>query len=265
MQEYPHAHIHPSAQIGENVKIEPFAFIGAGVKIGDGSIIATQAVIYNDVSIGRDCHIFPGAVVGAIPQDLKYAGEKTYVEIGDNVSIRECCTINKGTKAYGKTVIESNCLLMAYVHVAHDCHIGSHCIIANAVNLAGHVIIGEHVGIGGMCAVQQFVAIGDHAYISGGSMVRKNVPPYVKAGREPLSYIGVNRIGLERRGFSNESINRIQDIYRLLFVKGWSISKALETVKEECPESRERDQILDFIANSEKGLMRGFQSIIGVD
>ena len=258
-------YIHPDAKIADNVIIEPFASIHSGVTIAEGTWIGSNAVIYDDVHIGKNCKIFPGAVVGAIPQDLKYQGEKTYVEIGDNVTIRECCTINKGTKAYGKTIIEDNTLLMAYVHVAHDCHIKKNCIIANAVNLAGHVIIGEYVGIGGVTAVQQFVSIGDHAYVSGGSLVRKNVPPYVKAGREPLSYIGVNRIGLERRGFSLESINRIQDIYRMLFVKGWSISKALEIVKTECPPSNERDQILEFIDNSEKGLMRGFQSIIGID
>lgn len=265
MQNFSSSYIHPEAEIADGVTIEPFAYIDKGVKIGEGSWIGANAVIYSDVHIGKNSKIFPGAVIGAIPQDLKYAGERTYVEIGDNVSVRECCTINKGTKAYGKTIVENNTLLMAYVHVAHDCHIGPNCIIANAVNLAGHVIIGGHVAIGGMTAVQQFVAIGDHAYVSGGSLVRKNVPPYVKAGREPLSYIGVNRIGLERRGYSLDSVNRIQNIYRLLFVKGWSISKALEVVKQECPESKERDIILEFINKSENGLMRGFQSIIGAD
>jgi len=265
MQEFPFSYIHPDATIGDNVTIEPFASIHSHAVIGDGSWIGSNAVIYGDVTIGKNCKIFPGAVIGAVPQDLKYAGERTTVEIGDNVSIRECCTINKGTKAYGKTVVESNCLLMAYVHVAHDCHISHNCIIANAVNLAGHVVVGEHVGIGGLTAIQQFVGIGDHAYISGGSLVRKNVPPYVKAGREPLSYIGVNRVGLERRGYSTDAINRVQDIYRHLFVKGWSISKAIEVINAECPDSAERNQILKFINNSEKGLMRGFQSMIGVD
>jgi len=265
MQDYPLSYIHPDAKIANSVTIEPFASIRSGVTIDEGSWIGSNAVIYEDVRIGKNCKIFPGAVIGAVPQDLKYAGEKTYVEIGDNVSIRECCTINKGTKAYGKTIVEDNSLLMAYVHVAHDCHIKKNCIIANAVNLAGHVIVGDYVGIGGMSAVQQFVSIGEHAYVSGGSLVRKNIPPYVKAGREPVSYIGVNRIGLERRGYSIDSINRIQDIYRMLFVKGWSISKAIEIVKSECPNSYERDQILNFIDSSEKGLMRGFQSIIGID
>ena len=258
-------YIHPTATIGENVKIDPFAVVEAGVSIGDGTWIGSNVVIYSGTTIGKNCKIFPGAVIGAEPQDLKYSGEETYLEIGDNVLIRECCTINRGTKAYGKTVVESNTLLMAYVHVAHDCHIKNNCIIANAVNIAGHVIVGEHVGIGGMCAIQQFVSIGDHSYITGGSLVRKNVPPYVKAAREPLSYVGVNRIGLERRGFSLDSINRIQDFYRILFVKGWSISKATEYIESEFPQSIEKEKILEFIDNSEKGLMRGFQSIIDAD
>jgi len=154
-------------------------------------------------------------------------------------------------------------MLMAYVHVAHDCHIKDNCIIANAVNLAGHVILGSHVSIGGMTAIQQFVNIGAHTYITGGSLVRKNVPPYVKAARQPLSYVGVNRIGLERRGFSTESINRIQDIYRVLFIKGWSMSKALDHIEQAMSASPEKKSILDFINKSEKGLMRGFNSLIG--
>lgn len=265
MSRFPLTHIHSTAQIANDVQIDSFATIGKNVVIGEGTWIASNVVIYSNVTIGKNCKIFPGAVIGADPQDLKYAGEETFVEIGDNVMIRECCTINKGTKAYGKTVVESNSLLMAYVHVAHDCHVKHNCIIANAVNLAGHVVIGEHVGIGGMCAIQQFVNIGAHSYITGGSLVRKNVPPYVKAAREPLSYVGVNRIGLERRGFSLEAINRIQNIYRILFVKGWSISKAIEYINVEFDKSPERDVILEFIGNSEKGLMRGFQSIIDAD
>jgi len=262
---HPNAFVHKDAQIGDNVTIEPFASVHGNAIIGDGSFISSNSVIYGDTIIGKDCKIYPGAVIGADPQDLKYKGEKTYVEIGDNVLVRECVTINKGTSSYGKTVIESNTLLMAYVHVAHDCHIKENCIIANAVNIAGHVIIGSHVSIGGMTAIQQFVNLGDHAYISGGSLVRKNVPPFVKAAREPLSYVGVNRIGLERRGFSVESINNIQDIYRFLFVKGWSITKATEYIKNEVPESPERDKILCFIDKSERGMMRGFQSLISAD
>jgi len=259
----PLAFVHEDAQIGANTKIDAFAYIDKGVKIGEDCWIASNTVVYEGTSMGSGCKIFPGAIIGADPQDLKYNGEKTLAIIGDNVLVRECVTINKGTKAYGKTIVEDNTLLMAYVHVAHDCHIGDHCIIANAVNLAGHVILGSYVSIGGMTAIQQFVNVGAHSYITGGSLVRKNVPPFVKAAREPLSYVGVNRIGLERRGFSNESINRIQDIYRVLFIKGWSMSKALEHIEKALPGSSEKKHILKFIDSSERGLMRGFNSLIG--
>ena len=259
----PLAAVSPHAQIGKDVRIDPFAYIEEGVTIGDGTRIGSNVAVYSGTTIGKNCKIFPGAVIGADPQDLKYDGENTTAIIGDNVLIRECVTINKGTKAYGKTIVEKNTMLMAYVHVAHDCHVKDNCIIANAVNLAGHVILGSHVSIGGMTAIQQFVNIGAHTYITGGSLVRKNVPPYVKAAREPLSYVGVNRIGLERRGFSSESVNRIQDIYRVLFIKGWSMSKALDHIEQAMPASPEKKSILDFINKSEKGLMRGFNSLIG--
>lgn len=259
----PLAFVHKNAIVGDDVTIEPFAYVDDNVSIGDGSIISTHSVLYSGTTIGKNCKIFPQAVIGADPQDLKYKGENTKAIIGDNVMVRECVTINKGTKAYGKTIVEDNTLLMAYVHVAHDCHVKRNCIIANAVNLAGHVILGEHVSIGGMTAIQQFVNIGNHTYITGGSLVRKNVPPYVKAAREPLSYVGVNRIGLERRGFTKDSIDRIQDIYRVLFIKGWSMSKALEHIEKAMPSSQEKKDILDFIDKSEKGLMRGFNSLIG--
>jgi UDP-N-acetylglucosamine acyltransferase len=259
----PLAHVHPKAKIGKDVQIDAFAFVDEDVVIGDGSWLATNSIAYAGTEIGNKCKIYPGAVIGADPQDLKYAGEKTKAIIGNNVLIREYVTINKGTKAYGKTIVGDNTLLMAYVHVAHDCHVMDNCIIANAVNLAGHVILGSHVSIGGMTAIQQFVNIGAHTYITGGSLVRKNVPPYVKAAREPLSYVGINRIGLERRGFTPEAINRIQDIYRVLFIKGWSMSKALDHIEKAVPGSPEKKHILDFINKSEKGLMRGFNSLIG--
>ena len=259
----PLASVDPTAQLGKDVRIEPFATVGAGVIIGDRTWIGPNAVVFGGTSIGSDCKVFPGAIIGADPQDLKYKGEETIVKIGNGVIIREFVTINKGTKAYGKTIVEDKSMLMAYVHIAHDCHVKDNCIIANAVNLAGHVILGSHVSIGGMTAVQQFVSIGDHSYITGGSLVRKNVPPYVKAAREPLSYVGVNRIGLERRGFTSDSINRIQDIYRILFIKGWSMSKAIEHLEKALPDSLEKKLILEFIDSSEKGLMRGFNSLIG--
>ena len=207
--------------------------------------------------IGKSCRIFPGAVISAIPQDLKFEGEYTTTVIGDHTTIRECVTINRGTKDKFKTEIGSNCLLMAYVHVAHDCTIGNHCVIANSVNIAGHVEIEDWVILEGTVAVQQFVKIGAHCFIAGGSLVRKNVPPYVKAAREPLSYIGVNSIGLRRRGFSDQAIINIEDIYRTIYVHNTNTSKALKIAELEMPNNAEKDHILNFIRNSDKGIMRG--------
>ncbi len=261
MEVSPHSNIHPNARIADNVTIEPFASIHANVSIGEGSLISSNVVIYSGVTIGKNCKIFPGAVIGAEPQDLKYGGENTVVEIGDNVIIRECCTINKGTKASGKTIVESNCLLMAYVHIAHDCHVKNNCIIANGVNLAGHVVINDNVILGGLTLVQQFVRIGEHSYVSGGCKVRKDIPPFVKAARDPVSYVGINRIGLERKNFERIAIHRIQDIYRILYVKGWHITKAIEYIKSQLPDSQEKTEILDFVLKSERGLMKGFNSL----
>ncbi|MBT8191387.1 MAG: acyl-ACP--UDP-N-acetylglucosamine O-acyltransferase [Saprospiraceae bacterium] len=255
------ANIHPEAIIAENVVIEAFATIGKEVEIGEGSWIGPNAVIFSGSRVGQNCKIFPGAVIGADPQDLKYAGEETHVVIGDNVVVREYCTINRGTAAYGKTVVESNILLMAYVHVAHDCHIKSGCILSNAVNLAGHVIVNENTIIGGMTAIQQFVRIGQYCYIGGGSKVRKDIPPFVKAARDPISYVGVNRIGLDRNGFETDAISRIQDIYRCLYVKGWNITQAISHIASDMPGSPEKQIILDFINSSEGGIMRGFNSL----
>lgn len=252
--------VHPNAKLGDNVTVDPFAYIGDNVVMGDGCHIHTNASVHSGTRIGKNCQVFPGAVVGAIPQDLKYNGENSTLEIGDNVIIRECCTLNRGTAAAMVTKIGSNNLLMAYVHVAHDCIIGDHCIIANSVNLAGHIEIGNHVILGGMSAVHQFVKIGDHVMIGGGSLVRKDVPPYVKAAREPLSYAGVNSIGLERRGFTSEQIAHIQDIYRILFVKGHNIQKAVELIESNVPNTSEKQHILTFVTNAERGLMRGLNS-----
>nr|HPR29544.1 acyl-ACP--UDP-N-acetylglucosamine O-acyltransferase [Chitinophagales bacterium] len=211
--------------------------------------------------IGKNCRIFPGAVISAIPQDLKYRGENTTVIIGDNTTIRECVTVNRGTSYANTTTIGSNCLLMAYSHVAHDCIIGDHVILANSVNLAGHIEIDDWVILEGMVAVQQFIKIGAHAFIAGGSLVRKDVPPFVKAAREPLAYAGVNSIGLRRRGFSAETIEHIQDIYRTLFVRGFNTTKALGIIEAEFPASAERDQILTFIRTSKGGVMKGFRHL----
>ncbi len=254
----PLSYVHPQARIADNVVIEPFVTISKNVEIGEGTWIGPNVTIMENATIGKNCKIFPGAVISAIPQDLKYEGENTAVIIGDNTTIRECVTINRGTKYAWKTEIGSNCLLMAYVHVAHDCKIGNHCIIANSVNLAGHITVGDNVVIGGMCAIQQFVKVGDHAFISGGSLVRKDVPPYTKAAREPLGYMGVNSVGLRRRGFTNEQIHHIQDIYRILFVRGYNTSKAVQLIETEVPASEFRDAILSFVRESDTGIMRGF-------
>lgn len=255
--------IHPDAKIGANVVIEPFVTVGKDVVIGDGTWIGSNVTIMDGVRIGENCKVFPGAVVGGIPQDLKYAGEYSILEIGNNVTIREYCTLNKGTKASFKTVIKDNCLLMAYVHVAHDCVIEENCILANNVNLAGHIDIGKNAILGGLTAVHQFVKIGAHAMVSGGSLVRKDVPPYVKAAREPLAYSGINTVGLRRRGYTAQQIKTIHDIYRVLFVKGYSISHAVDIIKDSFIPSEERNAILGFIQNAERGLMKGYRFING--
>ena len=249
--------VHPEARIGERVEINPFVFIDKNVEIGEGTWIGPNVTILSGARIGKNCRIFPGAVISAIPQDLKFAGEETTAEIGNNCTVRECVTINRGTKDRMKTAVGENCLLMAYVHLAHDCILGKNVILANCVNLAGHVVIEDHAIIEGMAAVQQFVHIGAHSFISGGSRVRKNVPPFVKAGREPLSYVGVNSVGLRRRGFSNEIILQIEDMYRTIYVRGYNVTNAISIVEKEAPESKEKDQIIEFISSSVDGIMRG--------
>ena len=251
------AYIHPDAKIGKGVVIEPFVSIYGDVEIGEGTWIGANVVIMDGARIGKNCRIFPGAVISADSQDLKYKGEYTTTHIGDNTTIRECVTIHKGTTDRNKTVIGNNCLLMAYVHVAHDCLIGNNVIIANSTQLAGHITIDDWVIIEGMVGTQQFVHIGEHAFIAGGSLVRKNVPPYVKAAREPLSYVGVNSVGLRRRGFSDQQIMNVEDIYRVVYVQNSNITTALKVADIELPSSEEKNTILDFIKGSTKGIMRG--------
>lgn len=252
------ANIHPDAKIGKNVTIEAFATIQADVVINDDCWIGPNAVIWNGARLGKGVRVYPGASVSSIPQDLKFAGEKTETFIGDNTVIREYVTVSCGTSDKYKTVIGKNCLLMAYVHVAHDCIIGDNCILVNAVQLAGHVEVDDWAIIGGASALHQFVKIGAHVMISGGSLVRKDVPPYVKAAREPLAYAGVNTVGLRRRGFTSEKISEIQEIYRYIFMKGMNNSKALEELERKMPETEERDAIINFIRNSERGIMKGY-------
>lgn len=254
------AYIHPNAKIANNVTIEPFSTIYEDVEIGEGTWIGPNVTIMNGARIGKNCKIFPGTVISADPQDLKYQGEETLTYIGDNTTIRECVTVNKGTNALGYTKIGDNCLVMATAHIAHDCVIGNHVILVNGVGLAGHIEIGDHAFVGGMSAVHQFTKIGEHSFIAGGAHVRKDVPPYVKAARNPLSYVGINSIGLRRRGFTSEKITELQSIYRVLFQKNKNVSQALAIIEAEFEATPERDQIIQFIQSSPRGVMKGYNT-----
>lgn len=252
------AHIDPNAQIGNNVTVEPFAVIHNDTVIGEGSHIMSHAVIMPGARIGKNCKIYPGAVIGGKPQDLKYRGENTTAEIGDNTVVRECVTINIGTTDKWKTVVGSNCLLMAYAHVAHDCIIGNNVILANSVNLAGHIDVGDYAIIGGMTGAHQFTRIGAHTYIAGQSAIRKDVPPFVRAAREPLSYIGINVVGLQRRGFTKQTIDEISKIYHILFVQGHTTAAALDIIEKQIADGAVRNEILSFAKTSQAGIIRRF-------
>ena len=252
------SYIDPEAILADDVVVEPFSVIYKNVSIGEGSWIGSNVTIYEGTIIGKNCRVFPGAVLGAIPQDLKFDGEQTTVTIGDNTTIRECVTINRGTKDKFTTAIGNNCLLMAYTHIAHDCMVGHNVIIANGVQMAGHVIVEDNARIGGLSAIHQFVKVGRHVMIEGGSMVSKDVPPFIKAGRYPLAYEGLNSVGLRRNGFTNEKINEIQDIYRVLFVHNRNLTKAMHIVESESIVTAERDEILSFIKDSERGVLKGY-------
>lgn len=260
MSQYPLANVHPEAKIGKNVIIEPFATVQKNVSIDDGCWIGPNAIIWEGSRLGKNVKVYPGASISSIPQDLKFSGEETETFIGDNTVIREYVTISRGTTDKFKTVIGKNCLLMAYVHVAHDCLIGNNCILVNTVQVAGHVTIDDWAIIGGASALHQFVKIGAHVMLSGGSLVRKDVPPYTKAAREPLAYAGINTVGLRRRGFTSEKINEIQEIYRYIFLKGMNNTKALDLIEQTIAPSEERDYIINFIKNSERGIMKGYGS-----
>jgi UDP-N-acetylglucosamine acyltransferase len=256
----PLAYVHPGAKIAKNVVIEPFTTIHNNVTIGEGTWIGSNVTIMEGARIGKNCNIFPGAVISAPPQDLKYDGEETTVVIGNGTTIRECATIHKGTSDRMKTVIGKNCLIMAYCHVAHDCLVGNNCIFSNNSTLAGHVTIGDNVILAGLVAVHQFVSIGQHAFVTGGSLVRKDVPPYVKAAREPLSYVGINSVGLRRRGIKSEKIREVQNIYRILYQKNYNNTQAVQIIEAEMEATPERDEILQFIRDSQRGIMKGYFS-----
>ena len=255
------SYIHPDAKIGKNVVIEPFAYIAGNVEIGDETWVGPNATILDGARIGKNCKIFPSAVISAIPQDLKFVGEETTAEIGDNTTIRECVTVNRGTNARGKTTIGNNCLLMAYVHIAHDCEIGNNIIIGNSSQIAGEVEIADFAILSGSVLVHQFSKIGGHVMVSGGTKVRKDIPPFVTAAHEPLSYVGLNSVGLRRRKYSSEIINSIAYTYRILYSGNFNIPNAIKQIEDKIPQTEERDMILDFIKSSDRGIMKGNTSM----
>ena len=250
--------IHPDARLAADVQVDPFTMIHKNVQIGAGTWIGSNVTIMEGARIGKNCRIFPGAVISADPQDLKFDGEETTVEIGDNTTIREFVTIHRGTRDRWRTTVGSNCMILAYSHIAHDCIIGDNCILSNNSQVAGHVVLGDWVILGGMCAIHQFVKVGSHVFIGGGSLVGKDIPPYIKAARLPLSYAGVNSVGLKRRGFTIDKINHILDIYRVIYNKGMNTSQALEFLEEEFPASDERDEIIGFIRESGRGIIKRY-------
>lgn len=250
------AYIHPDAQIGANVTIDPFAYIAGNVVIGEGTWVGPNATILDGARIGKNCMIFPSAVISGIPQDLKFKGEETTAEIGDKTTVREGVTVNRGTAAVGKTVVGNNCLLMAYAHIGHDCSIGNYCIIGNTTGLAGEVKVHDWAILSGGTLVHQFTRIGAHVIIGGGSKIRVDVPPFIKADREPLSYLGLNTVGLSRRGFDKERIDEIHNIYRAIYQNSMNVSQALEYVECNFKPAPDRDYILDFIKQSERGIIR---------
>lgn len=253
----PLANISHDAKIGNNVTIDAFASVLGNAVIGDNTHIHSNAMIYPDTTIGSGCQIFPGAIIGIVSQDLKYKGEPTTTTVGNNTIIREYVTIHKGTADRMTTSVGNNCLLMAYVHVAHDCIIGNNVIIANSVGLSGHITVEDFAIIEGMCGTQQFITIGAHSFVAGFSQIRKSVPPFVRCAREPMQFIGVNTIGLSRRGFDKDVIRQIEDIYRLIFVRGHNMTNALEIIEQEIENTPIRNQIVSFIKNQKDGIIKG--------
>lgn len=257
---HPLAYVHPDAKLGENVTVEPFAYVAGKVTVGDGTWIGSHAVVNDGAIIGRDCRIFSGAVIAGIPQDLKFRGEETTAVIGDRTMVRECATINRGTAARGETTVGSDTLIMAYAHVGHDCVVGDHCILVNNVSLAGEVELGDWAILGGHTAVHQFCRVGKHAMTSGGTMVGKDIPPYIKVAHNPASYVGINSVGLRRRGFSSEQINEIMDVCRIMFQSGFSYGKGCEMLAERMSESVFAQEMREFFAGSKRGAIKPYQS-----
>ncbi len=251
--------IHKKAIIGVNVRIGNFSTIDEDVIIGDNTWIGNNVSILNGTRIGENCQIHSGAVLGGIPQDLKYKDENTLLEIGNNNIVREYVTINKGTSSKGKTIVGNNNLFMSNAHIGHDCVIGNNNIIGFSVGMAGEVVVRDCVNISGLTAIHQFSIIGEHSMISGLSRIVKDVPPYITAGREPLSYVGLNLVGLKRRGFEPEKINELKEIYRVLFLENRNTSLALELIESSFEETVERNKILAFVKQSQRGIIKGFR------
>ncbi|HSJ26504.1 MAG TPA: acyl-ACP--UDP-N-acetylglucosamine O-acyltransferase [Longimicrobiales bacterium] len=251
---HPTAVLDSSVELGDGVEIGPYAVLGPGVRVGDGTRIGPHVVIERDTTLGRDCRIHPGAVLGGDPQDLKYGGEAAPLIVGDRTVIRECVTVNRGTEARGRTEIGADCLIMAYAHVAHDCLLGDHVILANSVNMGGHCELGDWVIVGGITAIHQFVQIGAHAFVGGSSAVRKDVPPFVKAAGDPLRLFGLNAVGLQRRGFSDEERAALRRAYRLLFQSKSNLRESVLTARAELADTTHVNTLLSFIERSERGI-----------
>jgi UDP-N-acetylglucosamine acyltransferase len=250
--------VSPKAVIGDGVHVGPFSVIEDDVTIGEGTWVGTHVVIHSGSRVGKGCRIHAMAAIGGPPQDLKYRGEPTTVEIGDNTLVREFVTLNRGTVETGKTVIGSNCMFMAYSHVGHDCVVGDNVILANCCALGGHVHMGHWVILGGLTPVHQFCTIGDHAMVGGGFRVVKDVPPYVLAGSEPLIFERLNIVGLRRRGFSDKSIEVLDKTYRLIYRSSLNVSQAVARIKEEVEQTPEVQAVLSFIARSKRGIISGY-------
>ncbi len=255
----PLASVDPKAKIGANVRIDPFACIAGDVEIGDGCHIMSNAVVCDGVRMGKNNRVFPHATIGAIPQDLKFVGEYTLCEIGDNNTFRECVTINRGTASKNTTIIGSNNLLMAYVHVGHDCVLGSNIIVSNACQFAGEVQIMDCAVVGGGSLVHQFTRIGSYVMIQGGTRIGKDIPPFSMIGREPAAFCGLNLVGLRRRGFEREQIDTINTVYDYLYRKNLNTTQAVKAIEEDMPQSEARDMILDFVKSSERGIVPGLK------
>lgn len=251
---HPTALVDDDAELGTGVVVGPYSIIGPRVRVGDGTEIGSHVLLERDTTLGEDCRISHGAVLGTDPQDLKFKGENTTLEVGDRTMIREFATLNRGTSASGRTVVGSDCLLMAYTHVAHDCELGSHVILSNSVNMAGHVLIEDWVIVGGVTPIHQFVRIGAHAFVGGGSRIPQDVPPYCRAAGNPPKLYGLNSVGLERRGFTEDVRKALKQAYRMVFMSGLNVSKGVEKAEAEAPAIPEVKHFLSFIASSERGI-----------